>query len=308
MLSNFQLGAHPLLQTLLLGQPEFKRLLASSDELEQLRQRVIAAHHLEAMQPGEIEPYVHHRLKHVGWDGEPDFERGLFTRIHKATGGIPRKINQVMTRLLLLGAVEEQSTIDLAMLDAVIEEMTGDSSAEEAVVEVEEEDEPVAVAVLDVPEAEVEEAAVADVETLEESPALVDSAEEAPIAEPDAQLADEDEILEALIREEEEGKEELEAAAAIEEPTTSFTVDDLDSFTLGDVGTIEDDEEDDEDLVMVPDAPAIAIVTPDAGKIRFAEDLIEDSRGGGRRNNRARRGGGARRGPAGPSNRGGGRN
>ena len=135
MLSNFQLGAHPLLQTLLLGQPEFKRLLASSDELEQLRQRVIAAHHLEAMQPGEIEPYVHHRLKHVGWDGEPDFERGLFTRIHKATGGIPRKINQVMTRLLLLGAVEEQSTIDLAMLDAVIEEMTGDSSAEEAVVD-----------------------------------------------------------------------------------------------------------------------------------------------------------------------------
>ena len=135
MLSNFQLGAHPLLQTLLLGQPEFKRLLASSDELEQLRQRVIAAHHLEAMQPGEIEPYVHHRLNHVGWDGEPDFERGLFTRMHKATGGIPRKINQVMTRLLLLGAVEEQSTIDLAMLDAVIEEMTGDSSAEDAVVD-----------------------------------------------------------------------------------------------------------------------------------------------------------------------------
>ena len=132
MLSNFQLGAHPLLQTLLLGQPEFKRLLAGSDELEQLRQRVIAAHHLEAMQPGEIEPYVRHRLNHVGWDGDPDFERGLFTRMHKATGGIPRKINQVMTRLLLLGAVEEQSTIDLAMLEAVIEEMAGDSSAEDS--------------------------------------------------------------------------------------------------------------------------------------------------------------------------------
>ena len=62
MLSNFQLGSHPLLQTLLLGQPEFKHLLAHSDELEQLRQRVIAAHHLEPMQPGEIEPYVMHRL------------------------------------------------------------------------------------------------------------------------------------------------------------------------------------------------------------------------------------------------------
>lgn len=135
MLSNFQLGAHPLLQTLLLGQPEFKRLLAGSDELEQLRQRVIAAHHLDAMQPGEIEPYVRHRLNHVGWDGEPAFEQGLFTRMHKATGGIPRKINQVMTRLLLLGAVEEQSTIDLAMLEAVIEEMAGDSSAEDSPVD-----------------------------------------------------------------------------------------------------------------------------------------------------------------------------
>ena len=135
MLSNFQLGAHPLLQTLLLGQPEFKRLLAGSDELEQLRQRVIAAHHLDAMQPGEIEPYVRHRLTHVGWDGEPAFEQGLFTRMHKATGGIPRKINQVMTRLLLLGAVEEQSTIDLAMLEAVIEEMAGDSSAEDSPVD-----------------------------------------------------------------------------------------------------------------------------------------------------------------------------
>ena len=50
MLSNFQLGSHPLLQTLLLGQPEFKQLLAHSDELEQLRQRVIAAHHLEQPQ------------------------------------------------------------------------------------------------------------------------------------------------------------------------------------------------------------------------------------------------------------------
>ena len=135
MLSNFQLGAHPLLQTLLLGQPEFKRLLAGSDELEQLRQRVIAAHHLDAMQPGEIEPYVRHRLTHVGWKGKPDFERGVFVRMHKATGGIPRKINQVMTRLLLLGAVEEKSIIRLDMLDAVIEEMDGDSSAEQSPVD-----------------------------------------------------------------------------------------------------------------------------------------------------------------------------
>ncbi|MBU2341506.1 MAG: XrtA-associated ATPase [Alphaproteobacteria bacterium] len=135
MLSNFQLGAHPLLQTLLLGQPEFKRLLAGSPELEQLRQRVIAAHHLEPMQPGEIEPYVRHRLEHVGWDGNPELDRGIFTKLHRATGGIPRKINQVMTRLLLLGAVEEQAVIESDMLQSVIEEMEGDSAAEDVTVD-----------------------------------------------------------------------------------------------------------------------------------------------------------------------------
>ncbi|TMM50023.1 XrtA/PEP-CTERM system-associated ATPase [Qipengyuania marisflavi] len=128
MLSNFQLGSHPLLQTLLLGQPEFKHLLAQSDELEQLRQRVIAAHHLDPMQPGEIEPYVMHRLGHVGWDGNPELDGAIWNRLHKATGGIPRKVNQVMSRLLLLGAVEEQAVIEVDMLDAVLDEMAGDNA------------------------------------------------------------------------------------------------------------------------------------------------------------------------------------
>ncbi len=132
MLSNFQLGSHPLLQTLLLGQPEFKHLLAQSDELEQLRQRVIAAHHLEPMQPGEIEPYVTHRLAHVGWDNHPELDGGLWNKLHKATGGIPRKVNQVMTRLLLMGAVEETSALSPDMLDAVIGEMSGDSAHDDS--------------------------------------------------------------------------------------------------------------------------------------------------------------------------------
>ena len=180
--------------------------------------------------------------------------------------------------------------------------------AEQATAEVEAPEEEAAVAVLEIPETEVAEAAVATVETVEESPVEAEA-----IAEPAVVPVNEDEILEALIREE-EGKETQEAVAAGAEASPSFSVDDLDSFTLGDVGTIEDDDEDDDEaeedgedeLVLVPDvAPAMAIVTPDAGKIRFAEDLMEDGRGGGRRNNnRARRGGAARRGPPGPANRG----
>lgn len=132
MMSNFQLGSHPLLQQLLLGQPEFKQTLAQHDRLEQLRQRVIAAHHLTAMEPKEIAPYIEHRLALVGWKGIPSFDPKIFPAIHEASGGIPRRVNQIATRLLLMGAVEQRSQIDCAMLTAVIDEMARDNRSQAA--------------------------------------------------------------------------------------------------------------------------------------------------------------------------------
>ncbi|MFC3099589.1 XrtA/PEP-CTERM system-associated ATPase [Altererythrobacter lauratis] len=126
MLSNFQLGNHPLLQTLLLGQPEFRTTLQSHPDLEQLRQRVIAAHHLEPMQKCEIEPYIVHRLEKVGWQGNPAFDQRVFAELYEASGGVPRRVNQIANRLLLLGAVEERSRIDAAMLQSVLDEMAGE--------------------------------------------------------------------------------------------------------------------------------------------------------------------------------------
>jgi len=128
MLSNFQLGAHPLLQTLLLGQPEFRDSLRAHPGLEQLRQRVIATHHLEAMEESEVRQYVEHRLRHVGWTGRPSFDAAIFAEIHRASGGIPRRVNQLLSRLLLLGAVDRRETIDLDMLRHVQSELTGDGT------------------------------------------------------------------------------------------------------------------------------------------------------------------------------------
>jgi putative secretion ATPase (PEP-CTERM system associated) len=128
MLSNFQLGAHPLLQTLLLGQPEFRETLLESNQLEQLRQRVIATHHLGAMQVREVQAYIEHRLGCVGWTGNPSFEPAIFAQIHEATGGIPRRINQIVNRLLLLGAVDRRDRIDGAMLVQVLDEMSDDGA------------------------------------------------------------------------------------------------------------------------------------------------------------------------------------
>ncbi|MCX7283987.1 MAG: XrtA-associated ATPase [Novosphingobium sp.] len=126
MLSNFQLGAHPLLQILLLGQPEFRTLLQTSGELEQLRQRVIASHHLDAMEPAEVGAYVEHRLALVGWQGRPQFDARVFADLAKASGGVPRRVNQIINRLLLMGAVEQRDTIDAAMLQAVLTDLAGD--------------------------------------------------------------------------------------------------------------------------------------------------------------------------------------
>ncbi len=128
MLSNFQLGAHPLLQTLLLGQPEFRDTIQDHPQLEQLRQRVIAAHHLEAMELGEVQPYIEHRLTCVGWSGNPKFDQRVFTELFEASGGVPRRINQICNRLMLLGAVEQRSRIDGAMLSQVLEELELDGT------------------------------------------------------------------------------------------------------------------------------------------------------------------------------------
>jgi hypothetical protein len=69
---------------------------------------------------------VHHRLSHVGWQGRPDFEDGLLESLYRHTGGIPRRVNQAMNRLLLLAAIEERSHLTCAMLDEVVAEMAAD--------------------------------------------------------------------------------------------------------------------------------------------------------------------------------------
>ena len=123
MLSNFQLESTPLLQSLLVGQSEFRRTLAHHPDLDQLRQRIIASHHLEALSPEEVEGYVIHRLERVGWERKPELGEGLRPALFETTQGIARRVNQVMNRLLLLGAIESRDTLSLAMLEAVRKEM-----------------------------------------------------------------------------------------------------------------------------------------------------------------------------------------
>ncbi|WAC23978.1 XrtA/PEP-CTERM system-associated ATPase [Blastomonas sp. SL216] len=131
MLSNFQLGSHPLLQIFLLGQPEFRAMVQGSPGLEQLRQRIIATHHLGAMEQHELQPYVEHRMTLVGWTGRPAFAEDVWARMFSETGGIPRKVNMLINRVLLMAAVDNRDTVDAALIDAVLADLAMDSMSDE---------------------------------------------------------------------------------------------------------------------------------------------------------------------------------
>lgn len=126
MLSNFQAGGHALTQIVLLGQPEFRDRLNGSDRLEQVRQRIIAIHHLDPMEEEEVADYLAHRLQLVGWQGRPDFADDAFGALYEATDGVPRRLNLLMARVMLHATVTGQDLIDADVIRAVEADMAAD--------------------------------------------------------------------------------------------------------------------------------------------------------------------------------------
>lgn len=122
MLSNFQEGEKSLLQSFLLGQPEFRDIL-QSPKMQQLRQRVIASYHLGPMDRDETMGYILHRLKTVGWHGNPAFTEDAFDAIHAFSGGVPRRINILCDRLMLFGFLEERNQFDARAVQEVIADL-----------------------------------------------------------------------------------------------------------------------------------------------------------------------------------------
>ena len=124
MLSNLTVEGRTSLQTVLLGQPQFRRLLASPN-LDQLRQRVLTSYHLGPLSQAETRAYIEHRLHAVGWAGDPHWDDAAFEAVFTHTGGIPRRINRLCSRVLLYGAVEESDVITGAMVEETAAELDG---------------------------------------------------------------------------------------------------------------------------------------------------------------------------------------
>ena len=204
-------------------------------------------------------------------------------------------------RLDIKGLTEWEELREERLRQAQQEAASGHDGAAKAVLEAVDEapaDEAAAAAVAEFDEPVAAEAVTA-ADTVAEEGALAEAADQAAVDSPGAvaEEQDEDKILEALIREEEAAQE----AEAQEEIEAGFSVEDLASFTLDDIEQVDEDDAGDDEDFSVDLLPNVDLVTPDAGKIRFAEDIVEEVRGSGRRDRKGGRrqgagGRGARRG------------
>jgi len=125
MLSNFEWEGKSILQIFLVGQEELGKRLYSPG-MDQVKQRIVATHHLKAIEEDEIKEYILFRLGKAGWQNNPQFNADTYAEIYKFTKGVPRRINTLCDRLLLYGYLEELTVIDLESVKHVIREIEAD--------------------------------------------------------------------------------------------------------------------------------------------------------------------------------------
>ena len=128
MLSNYQLGTQSLLQSFLVGQPEFREIL-QRPEMKQFRQRVAASCHIGPLDTEDTRHYIEHRLKCAGATDKPTFEPAAFEAIFNASEGIPRRINMLCDRLLLMGFLGNKMHLTASDVAEVEEEFAKETAS-----------------------------------------------------------------------------------------------------------------------------------------------------------------------------------
>ncbi len=112
MLSNLETRDRKLLQIMLVGQPELETVL-NVKEMRQLRQRIPGVCRISVLDHDEVVSYIKFRLDFVSnGNGDLFFTDDSFDEIYHYTGGIPRLINILCDRVLLIGYVSNKKTID----------------------------------------------------------------------------------------------------------------------------------------------------------------------------------------------------
>ena len=125
MLSNLEMESSKLLQIAFVGQPELSDML-NLKSLRQLRQRIPGICTIGPLSKQDVEQYVKTRLEKAGSEGgAPEFSQEAFEEIFRYSGGIPRLINFVCDRSLLLGFVEEARNVDERLVRAAVKDLEG---------------------------------------------------------------------------------------------------------------------------------------------------------------------------------------
>jgi MSHA biogenesis protein MshM len=101
LFTNLETETRKLLQVVLFAQPELDQRLAKT-EFRQLRQRITFSYQLRAMTVEEVKQYIQHRLQVAGYKGATLFSPSLCKKITKASQGIPRIVNILCHKMLML--------------------------------------------------------------------------------------------------------------------------------------------------------------------------------------------------------------
>jgi general secretion pathway protein A len=122
LLSNLETESRKLLHIVLVGQPELGIMLDRQD-LRQLRQRVSVRCHLQSMNAVDTGYYIEHRLKRAGGGNNPIFSSRALHKIYRFTGGIPRMINILCDRCLLVAFVGNQKNVTAGIVGKAVAEL-----------------------------------------------------------------------------------------------------------------------------------------------------------------------------------------
>jgi len=122
LLSNLETSREKLIQILLLGQPELDRKLDERG-LRQLRQRISVRWQLLPLAPNETRAYIRHRLAVAAGEPKDLFSESALREVHRRTRGIPRLVNQLCDRSLLVGYADRAAMIGSAFVRAAAKEI-----------------------------------------------------------------------------------------------------------------------------------------------------------------------------------------
>ena len=126
MLSNLETDREKLIQIVLVGQSELGKLLAGRN-LRQLNERITVRYELQPLNRRDVQNYVEHRLVVAGSRGSVRFSKGACRALYSYSRGIPRRINAVCDRALLVAYCNDEFTISRNTILQAVRDIRGDS-------------------------------------------------------------------------------------------------------------------------------------------------------------------------------------